>query len=156
MIVHTRYSVGDQVYHAQCIWGTKRVRCEDCDGNGDFPVEGKPFRLLCSVCCGPWDEKRGWRELGDFQAAVRIMTIGQVRVQRGGGDDRTEYMCLETGVGSGSIWKEDDLLPSRDLAETRAQQLVEETVKRRLEEEESDRQRKIKKRARKARSAATS
>lgn len=148
MIVHTKYSVGDQVYVARCIWGQKRVPCADCDGKGEFVVEGKPFTLLCSVCCGPWDEKRGWREIGEFQPSVELLTVGQVRAQRGGGEDKTEYMCVETGIGSGSLWAEDKLLPDRDQAETRAAQLVAETIEQRRAYEEEDRQRKLKKRAR--------
>lgn len=149
MIVHTKYSIGDQVYVAHAVYGTRRETCVDCDGKGEFQVNGKPFTLICPVCCGAWDEKRGWREIHEWQPKVELLTVGQVRVQRGGDDDRTEYMCLETGVGSGSIWKEDDLLPSRDLAETRAAQKVADLTAQRRQEEEQDRQRKLKQRPRK-------
>lgn len=34
----------------------------------------------------------------------RILTIGQIRVVHTGGQTKEEYMCVETGVGSGSCY----------------------------------------------------
>ena len=149
MIVHTKYSVGDQVYVAHAVYGTRRETCQDCDGKGEFPVEGKDFAILCPTCCGAWDEKRGWRDVAEWQPKVELLTIGQVRVQIGGGEDRISYMCRETGVGSGAVWNEEDLLPSRDLADKRAAQRVAAMIEQKRQEAEEERDRKLKQRSRK-------
>ena len=141
MIIETKYSVGDQVYAAHCAWGTKRVTCEDCDGKGELQVEGKPFDLLCPTCAGPWNEKRGWREMPERKPEVQPLTIGMVRVQRGY-EDKNEYMCRETGVGSGGIWREEDLLPTLEAAEARAAEKVAEQIAMAMREEEDKRSRK--------------
>jgi len=52
-----------------------------------------------------------------FDPSVSKLTIGSVRVDTS--DERgTSYMCIETGVGSGSIYYESDLFSTHDEAMT--------------------------------------
>lgn len=52
-----------------------------------------------------------------------MLTIGSIRIDTG--DNRgVEYMCVETGVGSGSVWKESDLYESVEVAQRVADSLA--------------------------------
>jgi hypothetical protein len=39
---------------------------------------------------------------------IQQLTVGQVRIQAGY-EPETRYMCEETGVGSGTVWREENL-----------------------------------------------
>lgn len=47
--------------------------------------------------------------------------VGQVRVTMNEHGKSVEYMCVETGVGSGSVYREDQLFYSLDQADVYAE-----------------------------------
>jgi hypothetical protein len=120
MKIETKFDLG------QAVWLVKRfpkqttIPCPGCNGLGDvLLVDGTSGR--CPKCYGyktaveraPAD----WHVTGP-------MTIGNVRVSlfqvRGDNEDERVYMCHETGVGSGTLWREPDLFATREEAEEEA------------------------------------
>ena len=109
MIIKTKFSIGDKVYFIG--YETKQVKntCNVCKGSGKIEIENETFN--CPKCHGRKytieTEKQKWR------IVESVYKIGLVRPTiRVDGKDKTEYMMIETGIGSGSIYYEDDLFKS--------------------------------------------
>lgn len=110
-----RYRLGQPVFAASFTTKEESAPCPDCLGTRRWPVTtpgGTALEVECPACrySGP---RRGTRTV--YLPRVERLTIGSVRIDTAG-DDAVAYMCEETGVGSGTIWRERDLLPDADLA----------------------------------------
>ena len=118
MKLTTKYTVGDTVYRKTAEYRDYReVSCELCRGAGEVPIAGAEDRKAeCPDCYG-----RGTRGV-DFPVPSRPqeLTIGQVNVTTQNKTDRGEkhvtYMCKETGVGSGTVHREEHLFESAEEA----------------------------------------
>lgn len=117
-IIETKYNLGQTVYRGDCVRDAYYEACPDCDGTGLWKIEGRDCTTECQTCNRhnySWCNTRGKIEKYKYFPSTDKLTIGQIRVQV---DCNTEvtYMCEETGVGSGSLWKEGDLTENYDLA----------------------------------------
>ena len=121
MIIETKYSLGDEVWP---IWrGRREVRtpCPMCGGVGWLEINS--INEQCPLCYGrchiiSW-EPEAWL-LREFGCAVvgRVDATIYAPKHRPKYDDNgpISYMLTETGIGSGQIWYEQDLFPSREEA----------------------------------------
>jgi hypothetical protein len=132
LTIQTKYGFGDVVYVPRTEYASTRTPCVECDGKGTPKVEGKDVSLVCPTCVGPWDEVRGWIERREWVATSERLTVGHVRVElnpewaQGEHPDKRQYMCRETGIGSGTLWSEDRMFLTRDEAVAAAEvELVE-------------------------------
>lgn len=57
-----------------------------------------------------------WLDTNHHEAIIARLTIGQVRTETTDGQAEISYMAKETGVGSGSVYREPELHPSRSDA----------------------------------------
>ena len=124
--ITTKYSIGDTVFHASTTTDRKRHPCPDCLGSRKWEAKspaGREYTFGCPRCSG------GYRSDHDssidytaFVPSIQRLTIGQVNA-RTGPEPRNEYMCHETGIGSGSVYYE------RDLFATEAEALEAATIK---------------------------
>jgi hypothetical protein len=129
VIVHTRFSIGDFVVGVRRTTEQVTKVCARCGGKGELELkEGGtlpcPNRYNGRESCNSGKVTLGilslWAVSSDTAGHV-----GQVRVTRTAhryaspwyAADVNEYMLTSTGVGSGSIWKEDDLFASHEGAE---------------------------------------
>lgn len=118
MQLTTKYSVGDVVYRKVKEYRDYReVPCELCTATGRVAISEAAGRYAeCPDCYG-----RGVKGV-DFPVPERAeaLTIGQVRVVTEGKTDRAakevSYMCKETGVGTGTVHKEENLFLSAEEA----------------------------------------
>lgn len=118
MQLTTKYGVGDVVYRKVKAYNDFRhVSCDLCSATGQVAISGASGRKAeCPDCRGLG--KRGV----DFPVPMRAeaLTIGQVRVVTEGKTDRAakevSYMCKETGIGSGTLHKEEDLFLTAEEA----------------------------------------
>lgn len=118
MKITTKYTVGDTVYRkAPSYRDYREVSCELCVGTGEVTIAGAEDRKAkCPDCYG-----RGTRGV-DFPvpSLAQELTIGQVNVMTRNKTDRGEkevtYMCKETGVGSGTVHREEHLFESAEEA----------------------------------------
>lgn len=131
MKLKTKYSPSDKV------WWISRDRrkvwepCSFCGAEGRIVGKDKVDRL-CPEC---YDNK-GKYTYHEMQYAITDrspLTIGQVQISYTGKteglseafdnfksqDEKTEerYMCVESGIGSGSVYYVADLYPSREKAQ---------------------------------------
>lgn len=118
MQLTTKYSVGDVVYRKAKEYRDYRdVPCELCSATGRVPISGTEGRNAeCPDCYG-----RGSKGV-DYPVPERAeaLTIGQVQVLTRGKTDRAvkevTYMCKETGVGSGTVHREENLFLTAEEA----------------------------------------
>ena len=117
--ITTKYSVGDVVYHAGTTTERKQHPCPDCNGtrkwNAASPA-GADYTFACPRCSASY---RSFDDVSlDYTAFTPLVskrTIGSVRFNSA--DGGAEYMCHETGVGSGQIYREAFLFETEEEAQ---------------------------------------
>jgi hypothetical protein len=118
MNIQTKFGLGDSVYRICKDHVTKYVPCNYCDGTGKVTVVGKPERT-CPDCTGRKGKDEWFGQ--EWQVLNGIDKIGNVRVSlyfdSEGGIDEYQYMLFETGVGSGTLWKADQLYATEEEAQ---------------------------------------
>jgi hypothetical protein len=121
MEISTKYSLGDEVYPISR--HKKRVvsLCPTCCGDGVVHINGKEFS--CPDCHGKGVNTIYCNEQWNIEYNI-ISPVGRVGVElyaakynEGGDRDTIRYMLESTGVGNGTLWYEDDLFPSAQLAQ---------------------------------------
>lgn len=115
MNITTKYNIGDKVWIGRTHWQDKSIVCPECV-NGFIKLRlksGQENHAKCPVCYG-----RGRDARWDFYASVEEFTIGSVRYDSAASpEEQFSYMCVETGVGSGSIWYEPNIFTTKEGAE---------------------------------------
>lgn len=119
-MLQAKYRVGQKVYAVSNRSDSRQihVNCDVCNFTGKVKVEGREEKYECPVCHGKTKtEHYGYKYVISFYKA----TIGKVRIEEYAKKYRKEksevtYMLEETGVGSGSIWREDRLFPTEKEA----------------------------------------
>lgn len=115
----TKFSMGDVVWNASTTTGTFQHKCPDCDGARKWEARspaGGVFAIPCPRCSVQYhgnDEMR--LNYTKFVAHAEQRTIGQIRAISGP-EPGVEYMCRETGIGSGNIYHERYLFETKEAA----------------------------------------
>lgn len=155
MIIETKFSNGDVVWRAYTNWGpTSQEDCPECGGKGSLAIEGKSYRYHCPRhgC------DRGKINVYGPIPLAETLTVGQVRVEisdsPGDGEGshgsnfgpvrerKEEYMMIQTGIGSGSVYPVEDLFHTEAEALERGKVKVLEALEhQRKQEEYRERQR---------------
>lgn len=116
-----KYRIGDAVWAARCEREKTVLPCPDCLGSKKWELRtpaGAVIEVGCQRCAGDYlnNEKLSlvrWR----FAPSAQRLTIGSVRLDTANSyGDKIEYMCVETGVGSGSIYGETKLFATEQDA----------------------------------------
>jgi hypothetical protein len=122
--IETKFSIGDTVYYANIIPTGKSHPCPDCKGERKWKAispAGTEYSFSCPRCSTSF---QGNSDLSlrytAYAPAISVMTVGSVRVDTAA-DSGTQYMCRETGVGSGSIYYEADFFLTHEEATVAAQ-----------------------------------
>jgi len=121
-----KYAVGDVVYFAGTTTESRRHPCPDCKGERKWKATspaGTEYEFPCPRCAASYNSDRDITL--DYTAhapSVRRLTIGSVKYNSEPGYDHgASYMCVETGVGSGSVYYERDLYETEEAAMAAAQ-----------------------------------
>jgi hypothetical protein len=133
MKIKSKYSVGDTVYYSGLISLQKKLDCPDCFGEERWTTTspaGIEYWFDCPRCSSNYlsDRKMSLSYLG-FKANVEALTIGSVRFDSSKDDGKYTYMCKETGVGSGTVYDQDDLFLTRDEATNKAERKADDQEK---------------------------
>ena len=131
MEINTKYSNGDKVWLIRQTSKNEWVLCTFCGGIGK--VSGLDGREgSCPECYGRKGKSKYIKQ--EWQV-VEHLTIGQAGVKIRGKSEgvwghsefsnmgpqeyerEEEYMCIETGIGSGNVYKVDLLYPLESLAQ---------------------------------------
>lgn len=125
----TKYSVGDVVYFAATNAERKRHPCPDCLGTTKWKATspaGGEYEFACPRCAAQYNSERDLMlDYSAFVPYVTKLTIGSIQVNtaKGAYDEGARYMCVETGIGSGSVYDEARLF-STEVDATAAAQAI--------------------------------
>lgn len=131
-IIETKYSVGDVVYFASTISTRKQHDCPDCLGSRKWSATspaGGEFEFACPRCSASYQSDRDLSlDYTAYEPTAGRLTIGSIQVNTAPGayDHGNRYMCVETGIGSGSVYNEDRLFETEAEALAAAQSMADE------------------------------
>lgn len=117
MILISKFDIGDKVFEGQARLTQTSIPCDFCEGTGkrDVPsaTQGTITRRVpCPKC-------KGAREFPGppaFTISVVELTIGEVRITDGRQGREEQYMCEETGIGSGRLYDADKITSTEEDA----------------------------------------
>ncbi|HWU19348.1 MAG TPA: hypothetical protein VN155_16830 [Devosia sp.] len=133
--LETKYSVGDTVYYATTTQTRKQHPCPDCKGERKWKAispAGAEYEFSCPRCASGYRSERELSlEYTAYAPVASKMTVGSIKVDTKpySGRSGIEYMCLETGVGSGSIYDQNRLFHTEEEALEAAQLIANEQDK---------------------------
>ncbi len=142
-MITPKFEIGNRVFSVRVGLTCKQVTCPDCLGQKEWTVNipnGEIFQHDCQTCrCGYYSAGivTDW---GDH-ANIHEITIGSIQVNTADGVP-VKYMCVETGIGSGSVYDEKNLHLTRHEAESFAQIELQRVAGLRQAEEIDQRRRK--------------
>lgn len=117
----TKFDVGDKVFRAGTTTRTFQHECPDCYGTKEWEATspaGKKYKFSCPRCTKVYRSNEDLcLAYTKFTPMVEPLTIGSILVDTASIDRApVSYMCLETGVGSGTIHYESDLFATHQEA----------------------------------------
>lgn len=104
-----KYEVGQTVWTADATDEAIQAACPDCNDTKKWTATspaGESFDFPCPRCTGH-DLHKMLHQKAVY--TVRKLTIGSIRIDSSDIDAPVSYMCHETGVGSGTVWRESRL-----------------------------------------------
>jgi hypothetical protein len=137
MNIKTKFSLGDRVFIIQKQGKKEWIPCAACKGKGGVVVEYTQF--TCTSCWGK-NGRYGW-SFEEWAVVYRNTEVGKVSIEKYSEeyyqqnpayrDKEIKYMVTATGIGSGSIWYEQDIFKTLKEAEEECNKRNEEESKQR-------------------------
>lgn len=129
-----RYRIGDVVYHPGVSESRARHACPDCGDTRKWraiSAVGEEHSIACPRCTTRYvgaPDDLPTLDYATWAPQVTPLTIGSVTAssQTEGYEAGVRYMCRETGVGSGTVYREVDLYPTQEAAAAAAEILARE------------------------------
>ena len=118
MKLESKYDLNNFVHSIERKSVEKSITCSDCDGTG-FIKTLSNNKVKCTFChYGTISkfEKEKW-------LVGSILTIGKIAITKEKLFIGVTYMCKETGIGAGTVWKENLLWSTKDLAQLECDRL---------------------------------
>lgn len=125
--ITTKYNIGDKVWTAGSSYQQKTIQCPDCLGTKKWTItfaDKHSEETKCFTCSRSYDGSLGYISYNEWQPTIEEYTIGLIQGMDNG---IPIYMCKETGIGSGTLHRENNLFATKAEAEIYAQ---EEYIKR--------------------------
>ena len=128
MNIKTKFSNGDKVYGNRISHSTrKKIKCKTCQGTARVRINNTDRTTYCPDCNS---DGTIWVDEPCCVVSPFEGTIGRVNAEYYGennenksGVSRITYMLDAYGIGSGSIFDEDDLFLSRKLAKAHVKKI---------------------------------
>jgi hypothetical protein len=120
-VIETKFDVGSVVWRASTTTEQRHRPCPDCLGSREWTATspaGAEYKVPCPRCGGGYQSNRDLSlDYVVHAPCAQRLTIGLVK-PNGSWDSppRHQYMAVETGIGSGSLYNEDDLFASEEEA----------------------------------------
>ena len=118
----TKLALGQEVWAIGRRRFERQIRCTPCRATGEVEIEGE--KLTCPKCSGrsKHPQYAGDNWVVDTRGRVGSIEISAVREGHthhhdNGTSVQVSYMLDETGVGTGSIWRQEKLFATREEAE---------------------------------------
>lgn len=118
-MLKAKFKINQKVYAVSSKSVSKRehVECDVCNSTGRVKINGRDNDYVCPVCRG---ETKTVYDGFEYVISYYEASIGKVQIEeyaaRYDYESRVTYMLKETGVGSGTIWREDRLFATEEEA----------------------------------------
>ena len=123
--MESKYNLNDRIFTISNYRRTEQVQCPDCEGKG-FLISQVNREVGCPGCYGRTTVTAvvcdGWN------VSDKVITVGRICMTIRNDDREEEYMCYETGIGSGTSYRIRNIFPTEEEAQA-------ECDRRNLEEE---------------------
>ena len=128
MRITPKFDINDAVFGIHTKVVTKQHSCPDCLGKREWVVTspaGSEYKFPCPRCrAGYLSNSDASLNYPVHTPKVRHLTIGSVRTDSNDKERPVSYMCVETGVGSGTVHYESTLFSNKEDAEIAAKILA--------------------------------
>lgn len=121
MEIITKFNLNQKVYPI-CNYQKEVVTtCPTCDGIGEVTIADKEY--ICPECYGSgtktFVEPQKWQVINEYIGKIGKVAVELYveRYQKRNYEDQIRYMLKSTGVGSGTLWNEDDLFATIEEAQ---------------------------------------
>lgn len=115
-----KYKIGQEVWYGSSQPGMEKFPCPDCLETGEWSLKS-PAGLEGTVQC---PRCKGSRCLTQYihQPFIEALTIGSIQTNTAVEAKRSvQYMCTETGVGTGRVYSQQDLFLTPEEAQQDAE-----------------------------------
>ena len=121
MQIKTKYNLGEQVYPIRLGRHSEHIKCKICEGKGEVTINNTEKIISCPECYGQGG-RTVWLNDKWGVCVGSIGYIGKISVEiydkaYEEGKREYRYMLDSTGVGGGTLWKEDMLFTTKEEAE---------------------------------------
>lgn len=124
MIFKFKFNLGQEVFSVHERSEYQYKPCELCKGTGQLHYLEEPHKTIGCHGCRE-SRNRPYKKRSLWHVGGKSLNIGQCRLeindkdknQRADQAIKEEYMCEETGVGSGQIHKVEKLFATKELAQ---------------------------------------
>jgi len=134
MKLESKYNFNDKVWVIRYQRETRFITCEFCGGTGQIKGENNKDRS-CPECYSRGGSYQRFDLQWELDTDETPITIGEIRIEANCDFEGYEsdipwsnygpqikrqsivYMCFETGIGSGSLWRESLLWPTKEEAQ---------------------------------------
>ncbi len=119
MLPNPKYSIGQIVFYPYISDKAKRIPCPDCLEFKTWEVKtpaGEVFKVQCQTCMSGFLSTGFINDYENPTVDVSRLTIGSIRIDTASSEDKVEYMCKETGIGSGNIYYESKIFTTEQEA----------------------------------------
>lgn len=143
-----KFAIGDVVWRASSDWNATQIPCPDCLGDKHWMVRtpaGENFLTFCRTCWHGFDGCCGTVSQYDYTPQVRRLTVGLVTTRQSDVKTVIQYMCEETGIGSGTVWNEESVFSTEKEARVYADRQAQAKRLANPQGVEEDRKRQLKK-----------
>lgn len=118
MIMQSKFNLGDKIYRLGGLYidypNKFHKECNICSSTGQVTINGETF--CCPKCDGKVETDFSVRHYHRGEPSPIAYTIGQVEVKVKKDKAEIRYMCEETGVGSGTVYCEDECFATYEEA----------------------------------------
>ena len=118
-MLEAKFKINQKVYavSSKSVSRREHVKCAVCNSTGKIKIVGKDNDYNCPVCRG---EMKTVYDGFEYVISYPKASIGKVQIEeyaaRYDEKSRVTYMLKETGVGSGTIWREERLFATEEEA----------------------------------------
>jgi hypothetical protein len=119
-----KFNLGDTAYHIKLAGAETSIPCKACSGKGEVMLEdGDSYN--CPVCFGNGFKiswlPREWRVSNALTIGyIKIMVASKNHITHSYSSHKAyeeEYMCVQTGIFTGNVYKMDDLFYTKAEAQ---------------------------------------
>ena len=118
MVMQSKFNLGDKIYRLGGLYidypNKQYKECNVCSSTGQVTINGETFR--CPKCGGKVETDYSVSHYHRGKPSQIAYTIGQISIRVQKDKIEVRYMCEETGIGSGTVYDENECFATYEEA----------------------------------------